>query len=96
MKKTFIGLLLAGVAGFSSVTTACMSDFDCDYGSKCIKQNALNGYCAGGMNPGNSSDRKPYRDRLSPGVGMSCSYNGDCESGQRCRKSGLQGVCVDR
>ena len=76
---------------------ACNFDLDCGIGSKCVKQRgSLDGVCAGGMNPGNDYDRKPYRNPMdmTGRKGNTCSFDLDCGIGGRCVKSGLNGVCM--
>lgn len=85
----------------SMPTYACQFNTDCGVGSKCIKKSGkLEGICVGGMDPGNDSDRKPYRDPLdiSGKVGNTCSFNTDCGVGNVCvKESGrLNGVCMKR
>ncbi len=78
---------------------ACQFDTDCDVGSKCVKKSGqIYGMCAGGMNPGNDSDRTPVRDPLDVNgtVGNTCGFDTDCGPGSKCLKGSgqIKGVCV--
>jgi hypothetical protein len=80
---------------------ACRFDTDCAVGSKCLKaQFELEGVCAGGNDPGNDSDRNPYRNQMdtSGKVGNTCSFDTDCGVGNRCFKDmgSIKGVCLPR
>lgn len=84
---------------FPAISFACSFDTDCDVGSKCIKQSGqIYGYCAGGLNPGNDSDKRPVRDPLdiNKTAGNTCSFNTDCGPGSKCLKESghIKGVCV--
>lgn len=88
---------------FAVLPAACFScsfDTDCSVGSVCVKDaGQIYGYCAGGMNPGNSNDREPVRDSmdLTGKAGNTCSFNTDCGIGGRCLKESgyIDGVCVN-
>jgi hypothetical protein len=79
--------------------SAYQFDTDCQVGSKCIQAGAnVCGWCAGGLNPGNSNDRKPARGPLDLARkrGNTCSFDGDCGPGGECIKEAgsIRGVCV--
>lgn len=93
-------LLFFSVILMSCGSFACEFDLDCDYGSKCVKKlGELEGICMGGNFPGNDNDRRPFRseDEWSR-VGETCSFDLDCEIGEKCAKSRskLEGVCVKK
>lgn len=97
MKKLLSALLLLALAPLSSL--ACQFDTDCSVGSKCVKPAGnIYGVCAGGMNPGNSNDRKPVSDPLDINrtTGNTCSFDVDCGPGSKCVKEGgqIKGVCL--
>jgi len=68
---------------------ACQFNTDCEPGSRCVKQRCnLDGYCTGGLYPGNDDRRSAYRDPLdiSDSVGDTCSFDIDSGAGARCAK----------
>lgn len=80
-------------------TFACSFDTDCDVGSKCLKSKGnIYGICAGGMNPGNRSDRVPVKDPLDRDqtYGNTCSFHTDCGVSNKCyvELGQIKGVCV--
>ena len=84
---------------FPAITFACSFNTDCGVGSKCIKKSGqIYGFCAGGLNPGNNSDRRPVRDPLdiNRSAGNTCSFNTDCGPGSKCLKERgyIKGVCI--
>lgn len=98
MKKilTAIAFLLVTSASYS-----CSFDTDCQVGSKCLKQRGqIDGFCVGGMFPGNSNDSSPVRDLmdLNGTAGNTCSFDVDCGPGSACVKSRgqIDGVCLRR
>lgn len=98
MKKYSFFLFLALVL-IPVFCWACSFDTDCEVGSKCIKQSgSLDGYCAGGMNPGNQNDSKPIRKdyNYNDKTGNTCNSNFDCNLNQKCMKGSGQiyGVCL--
>lgn len=94
--KYIIGIML--LLAFSSDSMACQFDTDCKVGSQCYKpNNSLNGWCVGGLNPGNQNDKKPARDPLDPTGkrGNTCSFDTDCGPGGQCIKgTGIYGTCL--
>ena len=98
MTRILIGLFLVFSVGLS---LACSFDTDCEVGSKCLKQRGqLDGFCVGGMSPGNRNDRSPSRDimDLNGTAGNTCSFDIDCGPGSACVKSRghIDGVCLRR
>jgi hypothetical protein len=93
------GFAAISLAVFISSSWACQFDTDCDVGSKCLKSGGqIYGICAGGMNPGNSSDRTPVHSPLDPNgtVGNTCNFDTDCGPGSKCVKGSgqIHGVCM--
>jgi len=84
----------------SPAALPCSFDTDCDPGSKCLQRSgSIDGVCAGGISPGNRSDRQPVKAPLDINrtYGNTCSFNTDCGSGSVCEKSsGIYGVCLKR
>lgn len=99
MKKSSVISLVFALILFPGPVFACEYDFDCEPGSKCVKDiGELDGYCAGGTMPGNSYDQKPYKDPADPtdSEGDTCQFDTDCGAGASCKKSSGQvyGVCA--
>ncbi len=92
-------VVIAAVCLVPQRVSACQFDTDCNPGSQCLKvQGAIYGVCAGGLNPGNRSDREPVYSPLDPNrtYGNTCQFNTDCGPGSACLKSSgsIYGVCV--
>jgi hypothetical protein len=90
-----VGLLIP------ALSLACSFDTDCSVGSTCVKaQGQIHGICAGGMNPGNSNDRRPVFDPfdMNRTFGNTCSFDTNCGPGSQCvKESGhIRGVCVKK
>jgi hypothetical protein len=95
----WIGVAVISMLCFVRSTLACDFDTDCGVGSRCLKAaGQIHGICAGGMNPGNSSDRSPVYSPLDPNrtVGNTCNFNTDCGPGSKCVKEAgqIHGVCM--
>lgn len=95
MKQIFAIIILSL---FPTSVFTCQFDTDCNVGSKCYKPGGgINGWCVGGLNPGNQNDRKPARDPLdiTGKKGNTCSFDIDCGVGSKCVKgSGIYGTCL--
>ena len=95
-----IRVILSSCLMLSSATAfACSFDTDCAVGSECVKKSGqINGYCAGGLNPGNDNDKRPVRDPLdiNKTAGDTCNFDTDCGPGSKCLKQSgyIKGVCV--
>jgi hypothetical protein len=99
MNKLLLRFLLVTLLLFSSgYALACQFNTDCAVGSQCLKTGGnINGYCVGGLNPGNSNDRKPAYNPLdlTGKQGSTCSFNTDCGVGGVCAKAGgIYGTCL--
>jgi hypothetical protein len=97
----FLPVIAAVITLFAAPALACEFDTDCEVGSHCAKRRGeIDGYCAGGLYPGNDNDRRPYEDPLdiTESVGDTCSFDTDCGVGARCAKQAgrIDGVCVKR
>ena len=77
---------------------ACQFDTDCQPGSKCVKSNGnINGWCVGGLQPGNENDQRPASDPtdITHKKGNTCSFDTDCGPGGKCFKgASIYGTCL--
>jgi hypothetical protein len=98
MQITMHKYLASFIFIFSTHAIACQFNTDCDVGSKCYKPSgSLNGWCVGGLNPGNQNDRNPARDPMdiTGKRGNTCSFDVDCGPGGQCVKGGgIYGTCL--
>ena len=96
LRMTLIALMATGF--WSAPALGCAFDTDCSVGSQCYKPSgSLYGWCVGGLNPGNSNDRKPAYDPLdlTGKKGSTCSFDLDCGVGGQCIKGfGIYGTCL--
>ena len=96
MKITKYLVIIALIFPYNAM--ACSFNTDCEIGSKCVKPNGgLDGYCVGGLSPGNDNDRQPTRDSMDTTgkKGNTCSFDTDCGVGGQCVKgSGIDGTCM--
>lgn len=84
--------LLILLAVISITGQACSSDFDCQFGSTCVKTGYnWTGVCLGGLQPGNQNDNHP-----SPQEGQPCTGPIECGLGHQCVKQfgSMYGVCI--
>lgn len=76
----------------------CSSDFACNYGQKCVKQQfQMNGICADVTDEfGNKTyDYQPDTNSVEPGNPSQCQFDTDCAIGWKCIKGrGLYGTCM--
>lgn len=79
---------------------ACWYDIDCDIGFTCVKDSGYEeGVCVGkkyrNTPPNDSSYPKEPKGYWNKNKGNSCSYDAQCDVGEKCLKSdfSLYGVC---
>jgi len=87
---------------FSNTALACMSDYDCGYGNKCIKPAgsiSLSGTCITPTDQFGNRDFNSSYDNWGSGYGPTnvngCSFDIDCPIGFKCLKQvgALEGIC---
>jgi hypothetical protein len=98
--RLFIVLASVSFVLSSTIADACISDYDCGYGRKCIKAAGdinANGVC---VQPVDSNGNKDYRansnwGKSQPTAVKSCQFDTDCGIGGSCmKKSGsIYGIC---
>lgn len=70
----------------SGASSGCSSDYDCDNGYKCVKeQYKYNGVCMKNVNKyGTSAYSSPNSNSIGAGSSGNCSVNSDCPIGFKC------------
>lgn len=74
----------------SGEVLACQFNYDCNYGSKCVKEFGQRyGVCMGGNLPGNQNDQRPVYNpyNASDRVGDQCVWDSQCGPRGNCVKS---------
>jgi hypothetical protein len=95
--KLFITALALGFAT-AAIAQKCSSDYDCDYGSKCVKdQFAFEGICAQKVNKYDIPVyTPPDPNSIKPGGKGDCQFDTQCPVGFECVKGDGQiyGHCM--
>ena len=81
----------------TGVLFACMSDFDCDYGSQCVKKPyQSNGVCMQSVNRyGVQQYNPPKLESVQPRMNNDgCNFDTDCPIGFKCDLN--YKVCIKR
>lgn len=91
MKKILLCCLITISSSF-----ACSSDYDCDYGKSCVKQQySYTGVCMKKVNEyGTPNYSLPNSNSIGAGGSGNCSWNSDCPIGFSCDSK--YKVCVQR
>ena len=100
-KQILVASLLAAILGAAGSSYACWSDYDCQYGEKCMKaQFQPTGYCAKVVNQYGlpAPYYLPKPDSILPGGRGQCSFDTDCPIMFYCAKEAgaLTGACLKR
>lgn len=99
--KTFLIILAANFLLYSECL-ACINDYECGYGNRCVKASGSMGYQGVCIEPVNNMGIKNYSS--SNGYGSSsgvqevegCSFDTDCPINFSClkRSGDLKGICA--
>lgn len=84
----------------ASARSGCVSDYECPYGSACVKAPyATAGYCAEKVNAyGTPTYSAPSPGSVMPGARGQCGFDTDCPVGFYCaiEPGSLRGACLKR
>jgi len=96
MSKVIVAAVL--LVSAAAAAKVCYSDFDCDYGSACVKgQFEVKGFCAKKVDDtGLPTYTPPDPDSVGPGGEGNCQFNTDCPVGFKCWKEAgkIYGYCM--